>query len=109
MGHRIKGQKPGTYRPSIGRKNAGGLKTVRENNNPNAMRRWNVLRQAVKRGTSGVKGRFTVGRLSPPKNNFKVTQWNREPPGLYFLSINSPYRRGRFNISNVRYLPFPNL
>jgi len=44
MGHTIKGQSPGRYRPSVTRR-PSGLSTINERSN--AQKRWNKLRQAV--------------------------------------------------------------
>lgn len=52
MGHTIKGQDPGKYRPSVTRR-ASGLSQVNERSN--AKKRWNSLRQAVSTSSQAMR------------------------------------------------------
>ena len=110
MGHTIKGQHPGTYRPSVGRR-PSGLSPINETRE-NAMRRWNRLRQSVRRRsqiqrnirTKGFakRGRFTVKNTSPKKKSVSppgAKMWKNVAPGVYFVS--SPYKKGRFTVENI--------
>jgi hypothetical protein len=91
MGHKVLGQSPYLYRPSVGRRSP--LATIRE------ISKWNKLRQAVKRQTNRkrvakvgeVRGRFTVMAKSP--NSPKVG--NRR--GRFTVVPKSP-NRGRFTL-----------
>jgi len=118
MGHTIKGQTPRQYRPSATRR-ASGLSPINEGRE-NALKRWNKLRQAVKRRsqiqrnirTKGAakRGRFTVRNASPPKRKSppkqSVSMWKNTAPGVYFVS--QPYRLGRFKVENIHgFVPFP--
>jgi hypothetical protein len=114
MGHTIKGQHPYMYRPSATRR-ASGLSPINERRE-NARRRWNKLRQSVKRASQiqrnirtkgfATRGRFTVRKASPPKKKGEVSLWKNTPPGVYFMSM--PYRKGRFTVENIRgFVPFP--
>ena len=53
MGHTIKGQSPGKYRPSATRR-PSGLAPINERSNT-AMKRWNKLRQTVKLSSATVR------------------------------------------------------
>ena len=110
MPHTIKGQYPGQYRPSKSRK-PSGLSPVNESRE-NAQRRWNRLRQAVKRfsqiqrnlRTKGAvkRGRFTIKKASPNKKSASppgAVLWKNVAPGVYFLSY--PYQKGRFTVENI--------
>ena len=118
MGHTIKGQWPHMYRPSATRR-ASGLSPINEGRE-NARRRWNRLRQSVKRASqiqrnirtkgSAIRGRFTMRSVSPPKkspkNQSAVSLWKNTPPGVYFLSV--PYKKGRFTVENIKgFVPWP--
>ena len=116
MGHKIKDQSPRHYRPSATRR-PSGLSPINERSN--AQKRWNKLRQSVKRisqiqrniRAKGVakRGRFTTRNASQPKRKSplgKVSMWETTSPGIYFVS--QPYRRGRFKIENIHgFVPFP--
>jgi hypothetical protein len=113
MGHTIKGQSPSATR------RVSSLSPINERSE-NAMKRWNKLRQSVKR-TSQIKrnirtkgfakrGRFTLRNTSPPKRKSppkqSVSMWKNTAPGVYFVS--QPYRRGRFKVENIHgFVPFP--
>ncbi len=115
MGHTIKGQIPRLYRPSATRRPS---KLSPINEQTNAQKKWNRLRQAVKRSsqiqrnirTKGFakRGRFTIRNASPPKKNSppRVSLWKNTPNGVYFVS--QPYRKGRFTVENIHgFVPMP--
>ena len=107
MGWKIKGQLAHEYRPSKGRRNTG-LSRIPEGN-PNALRRWKMLRGASLKQIKGNvvrRGRFTVRNASPKKPVSTVTQWKNAPPGIYFVS--KPYKRGRFTVEEIHgFVPYP--
>jgi pyruvate dehydrogenase complex dehydrogenase (E1) component len=117
MGHTIKGQLPHMYRPSTTRR-VSGLSPINERRE-NARRRWNSLRQTVKRASQiqrnirtlgyAKRGRFTVRNSSPkksPKNKSAVSMWKHASPGVYFMS--QPYMKGRFTVENIKgFVPWP--
>ena len=96
MGHKVLGQSPYLYRPSVGRRSP--LAIIQE------VSKWNKLRQAVKRQTSRkrvakvgeVRGRFTVVPKSP--NSPKVGNTR----GRFTVVPRSPLKvgetRGRFTV-----------
>lgn len=99
MGHSIKGQSPGKYRPSVGRRNSG-LAPVKE-----TTEYWNKLRQAVRRKSLNksrqtvMKGRFLVGPASPRKTRPLANV----PPGKYgrfSVRVVPPKRNARQNLIN---------
>jgi hypothetical protein len=116
MGHTIKGQTPREYRPSATRR-ASGLSPINEGRE-NARRRWNRLRQSVKRASqiqrnirtkgSAKRGRFTMKNIAPPKKKSpSVSVWRNTAPGIYIVS--QPYRRGRFKVETIHnFVPFKN-
>ena len=115
MGHTIKGQTPRQYRPSSTRP-PSGLSPVNEGSE-NDRRRWNRLRQVVKRRSQmqrnirtkghAIRGRFKVTQSPPRKKSpSRVSAWKNTAPGVYFLS--APFQRGRFTFENIyTYIPFP--
>jgi predicted RNase H-like nuclease (RuvC/YqgF family) len=100
MGHKVLGQSPYLYRPSVGRRSP--LATIRE------ISKWNKLRQAVKRQTNRkrvakvgeVRGRFTVMAKSPnsPKVGNRRGRFTlvARPPSLVNM-----YRKIEANILNL--------
>jgi multidrug efflux pump subunit AcrB len=100
MGHKVLGQSPYLYRPSVGRRSP--LATIRE------ISKWNKLRQAVKRQTNRkrvakvgeVRGRFTVMAKSPNRGRFTLvsstTRSIARPPSLVNM-----YRKIEANILNL--------
>lgn len=100
MGHKVLGQSPYLYRPSVGRRSP--LATIRE------ISKWNKLRQAVKRQTNRkrvakvgeVRGRFTVVPKSPNRGRFTLvsstTRSIARPPSLVNM-----YRKIEANILNL--------
>lgn len=116
MGWTVKGQPARQYRPSKTRR-ASGLSPIKETRE-NAVRRWNLLRQSVKRRSqiqrnirtkgSATRGRFTMRQTSPPKKKGTpaVSLWKNTPPGVYFLG--GPYKKGRFTVENIKgFVPWP--
>lgn len=110
MGWKIKGQLAHEYRPSKGRRNTG-LSRIPEGN-PNALRRWKMLRGATLQQLKGNvvrRGRFLVRNASPQKkkkSSHSVTLWKNTQPGVYFVS--KPYKRGRFTVEEIHgFVPFP--
>ena len=108
MGHSIKGQSPGKYRPSVGRRNSG-LSPVKEiSEKPTEY--WNKLRQAVRRKSLNksrqtvMKGRFLVGPASPKKASPRKTRpLANVPPGKYgrfSVRVVPPKRNARQNLIN---------
>ena len=100
MGHKVLGQSPYLYRPSVGRRSP--LATIRE------ISKWNKLRQSVKRQTNRkrvakvgeVRGRFTVVPKSPNRGRFTLvsstTRSIARPPSLVNM-----YRKIEANILNL--------
>lgn len=117
MGHTIKGQSPRRYRPSVNRRKTG-LSPVNEARE-NAIKRWNRLRNSIKRQlqiqrnirTKGAakRGRFTIRNATPPKRKSpagSVSMWKNTAPGVYFTSM--PRRKGRFTVENIHgFVAFP--
>ena len=107
MPWKVKGQNASRYLPSQTR-SPSKLSPVRERNE-NAKKRWNNLRQKVKRMTNiqrniRTQGFAQRGRFKVTKPNNRVMLWNNAPPGLYFLR--NPQQKGRFFVENVGYVPF---
>ena len=100
MGHKVLGQSPYLYRPSVGRRSP--LAIIRE------VSKWNKVRQAVKRQTNRkrvakigeVRGRFTVVPKSPNRGRFTLvsstTRSVARPPSLINI-----YRKIEANILNL--------
>jgi len=100
MGHKVLGQSPYLYRPSVGRRSP--LATIRE------ISKWNKLRQSVKRQTNrkrvakvgNRRGRFTVVPKSPNRGRFTLvsstTRSIARPPSLVNM-----YRKIEANILNL--------
>ena len=100
MGHKVLGQSPYLYRPSVGRRSP--LAIIRE------VSKWNKVRQAVKRQTNRkrvakigeVRGRFTVVAKSPNRGRFTLvsstTRSVARPPSLINI-----YRKIEANILNL--------